>query len=93
MKTYFENDEPVVVLVAEPKNIEKVVEILNSKRRVIKSYPFLRATSFNKAQIEDLRMFLREPNGILVTDAEAFNGMQARNIVLLCGTSQIVRIS
>ena len=39
----------------------------------------------------ELREYLRNPRGILVTDAEAFNGMQARNVIVISDGKKLDR--
>ena len=41
--------------------------------------------------IKALKNYLQNPSGILLTAAEAFNGMQARNVVVVAGRSKEVR--
>ena len=40
---------------------------------------------------EEVRNYLENPSGILLTEAEAFNGIQARNLIIIGGTSSSVR--
>ena len=42
-------------------------------------------------KIELLKKYLHNPSGILLTGAETFNGMQARNVVVVAGSSKKVR--
>ena len=91
-KKYFDLNEPVVILMAESKFISEAGKILKRENDVDKvvTYHFLNPENIYEEN-EGLKEFLKKPKGVLITDAEAFNGMQARNIIFVGGRSPNVR--
>lgn len=61
-----------------------------NEQRIITSYR-TRTESFNDEDIEKLKQFLSKPDGVLVTDADAFGGMQARNVIVVGESTRKVR--
>ena len=55
------------------------------------TYHFLNPNDNINEEKDALKEFLKKPYGALITDAEAFNGMQARNIIFVGGRSPNVR--
>ena len=96
LKTYFSDpEEPVVVLVGESKQFPRTVDECKEAKRETVSYNVEDLEDENNPvsqnSIEQLRGFINQPSGVLVTNAEAFGGMQARNIVLVGRNSHVVR--
>ena len=100
IKTYFENEnEPIVVLITEHKYFgtsnEKYARIINKAsedcNRDFLIYPFRNKEKVSEKRMTELREYLRNPRGVLVTDAEAFNGMQARNVVVISDGKKLDR--
>ena len=92
-KKYFDKNEPVVILMAESKFISEAEKILKRETDVDKvvTYHFLNPETNIDEEKDNLKEFLKKPRGVLITDAEAFNGMQARNIIFVGGRSKNVR--
>ena len=100
LNEYFTDpEEPVVVLVTETKffasqyakvinRIEKIEKKCNRKFLV---YPFKSTTKVIPEVISNLEEFIESPRGVLLTDAEAFNGMQARNVVVISDGKRLDR--
>ena len=78
---------------AESKFISTAEEIIRKEtnQEKITTYHFLRPDTYQNNELENLKEFLQKPSGVLVTDAEAFNGMQARNVVIVGSSSPNVR--
>ena len=78
---------------AESKFISIAEEILRKEtnQKKITTYHFLRPDTNHINELDNLKEFLQKPSGVLITDAEAFNGMQARNIVIVGSRSPNVR--
>ena len=93
MKTYFSDpQEPVVILVGEKKQFPKTVEQCEEAKRETVSYNVEEEDNpVSQNNIEKLQGFIKQPSGVLVTNAEAFGGMQARNVVLVGRNSHAVR--
>ena len=92
VEKYFEPSEPVVVLVTKESDVLEVIEeckMFTGKRKVT-AY-CARENSFSDDDVENLQDFLRNPEGILITDSECFLGMQARNIIVVGDESKFVR--
>ena len=88
IEKYFDNPlEPVVVLISDRKRMEKILKavaekkMFMGKRNVMAYSP--RSDGFSILDVENLKQFLTNPEGVLITDAEAFGGMQARNIIVI----------
>ena len=93
LKTYFSDpQEPVVILVGERKQFPKTVEQCKETKRETVSYNVEDEDKpVSQNDIEELKGFIKQPSGVLVTNAEAFGGMQARNVVLVGRNSHAVR--
>ena len=100
LNTYFKDaSEPVVVLITESKYFEtenkKYFERINrassESKRTFLVYPFKRPSKVPAADIDNLEKYIESPEGVLLTDAEAFNGMQARNVVIISDGSRMDR--
>ena len=100
IKTYFKNEnEPIVVLITEHKYFgtsnEKYANIISKAsedcNRDFLIYPFRNKERVSETRMEELREYLQNPQGVLVTDAEAFNGMQARNVVVISDGKKLDR--
>ena len=100
IKTYFGNEnEPIVVLITEHKYFgtsnEKYANIISKAsedcNRDFLIYPFRNKRKVSEKRMTELREYLRNPRGVLVTDAEAFNGMQARNVVVISDGKKLDR--
>ena len=96
IEKYFQDpSEPVVVLVIANKRMRKLKKFASEedmtlwKRKV--TYYFPNSEKFSADDIVNLKEFLTHPEGVLITDAEAFGGMQARNIVVVGDSSKAVR--
>ena len=93
---YFDKEEPVVVLIGQKSQkvdvISKAADCIREHDHFqnVVTYKFI-GEHYNPDQDKCLERFLCEPTGVFVTDAEAFHGMQARNIVLVGSTSSNVR--
>jgi hypothetical protein len=85
--------EPVVILVIKKREFSRVVEncceAYKGKRDTCVYYT--RGDNFGVVDEENLKEFLKNPKGLLITDAEAFGGMQARNIIVIGDSSKAVR--
>ena len=91
IETYFKDPaEPVVILVERTREVRKVVNYCEKYkvRRKVFLYTTKEKDLPKKALLKD---FLRSPKGILITDADTFGGMQARNIIVLAHDSIVVR--
>ena len=92
IQKYFEDSiEPLVILLAEPKFIPKVEDNIKKLKRKCLVYQFCGEEPTSNDKREEVRNYLQNPSGILVTEAEAFNGMQARNLIIIGGSSTSVR--
>ena len=92
VEKYFDDPiEPLVILLAEPKSIPKVEDNIKKLQRKVLSYQFCGEEPTSNDKREEVRNYLENPSGILLTEAEAFNGMQARNLIIIGGTSSTVR--
>ena len=100
IKTYFGNEnEPIVVLITEHKYFgtsnEKYANIISKAsedcNRDFLIYPFRNKEKVSEKRMTELKEYLRNPRGVLVTDAEAFNGMQARNVVVISDGKKLDR--
>ena len=93
LKTYFSDpQEPVVILVGERKQFPKTVDQCKETKRETVSYNVEDEDKpVSQNDIEELKGFIKQPSGVLVTNAEAFGGMQARNVVLVGRNSHSVR--
>ena len=89
---YFEDpDEPVVVLLTETKYFSSQYEKFTKRIRKAESecnrsflvYPFKSDTKVPIDDVSKLEKYIESPRGVLLTDGEAFNGMQARNVVVI----------
>ena len=69
--------EPVVIISYNKDTLNDIVERCKAQAQVTVY------TGDNNTQIAELKEFLKKPAGILVTDRQAFGGMQARNIVVV----------
>ena len=92
-KKYLNKNEPVVLLMAESKFVTEAEKILKRETNLDKviTYHFLNPNENKNEEKDALKEFLKKPYGALITDAEAFNGMQARNIIFVGGRSPNVR--
>ena len=88
---YFKPSEPVVILLAEPKYLQIAETALLKDRHEVTMYNSSGKEVVSSENIEELKKYLQSPSGILLTGAEAFNGMQARNVVVVAGSSKKVR--
>ena len=68
------------ILSEPPTDVDKVV-----------TYHFLNPETNIDEEKDALKEFLKKPRGVLITDAEAFNGMQARNTIFVGGRSTNLR--
>ena len=92
VEKYFDDSiEPLVILLAEPKFIPKVEDDIKKLQRKVLSYKFCGEEPTSNDKREEVKNYLENPSGILLTEAEAFNGMQARNLIIIGGTSSSVR--
>ena len=80
----------MVVLLTESKFVDKAKEILDEVGPVV-AYKASGKEAINEKKYKELRQYLRNPHGFLLIEAEAFNGMQARNILIIGGSSANVR--
>ena len=93
IKQCLEPEEPVVILVVKKREFSKTVDKCKSAfehTRNIVVYQ-TRGTDFKEEHVDNLRRYLENPEGILITDADAFAGMQARSVVVLGDSSRLVR--
>ena len=97
LNRYFINpNEPVVVLISESKYfatqndkfIERINKAASESKRPFLVYPFKSPMKVSSIEIEK---FIQSPTGVLLTDAEAFNGMQARNVVVISDGKRLDR--
>ena len=92
MSTYFKTkEEPIVILLTEIKFLEDVSIILSNEGHKVVMYDPSREEPVSSENIKDVKNYLQNPSGVLLTAAEAFNGMQARNVVVVAGRSKEVR--
>ena len=100
LNEYFTDpNEPVVVLVTETKYFasqytkfsKRIKKIENECNRTILVYPFKRTTKNPPEVISNVEEFIESPRGVFLTDAEAFNGMQARNVVVISDGKRLDR--
>ena len=99
LNKYFRNpNEPVVVLIAESKyfasqndKIERIDKAATESNRTFLVYPFKSPSNISSIEIEKLEKYIESPSGVLLTDAEAFNGMQARNVVIISDGKRLDR--
>ena len=93
IQQYFDLGEPVVILLAEPKpkHLLAVEEALIQAGHPVLMYDSCGGDTMPTDKIELLKKYLHNPSGILLTGAETFNGMQARNVVVVAGSSKKVR--
>ena len=90
ISTYFNGneEEPIVILLAEAKFLPTAEKSLSSTpHRVLMFDPSVSSENIRQA----VKNYLQNPSGILLTEAEAFNGMQARNVVVVAKRSTEVR--
>ena len=92
MKKYFEDDEePVVILLTEPKFLEEVEKKMKESKRKVLMFNSSSTEPLPPSKIVELKEYLKDPKGVLLTEAEAFNGMQSRNIIVVGKNSKAVR--
>ena len=98
--TYFKKStEPVVVLLTgskffetqNEKFIERINITSNESRRTFLVYPFKSPSKVTKNEIDAIEKYIASPTGVLLTDSEAFNGMQARNVVVISDGNRMDR--
>ena len=81
-----------MILVGEKKQFPKTVKQCEEAKRETVSYNVEEEDNpVSQNNIEKLQGFIKQPSGVLVTNAEAFGGMQARNVVLVGRNSHAVR--
>ena len=90
-KYFKEDEEPVVILLTEPKYLEEVEEKLKESERKVLMFKSSSTEPLPQSKIEELKEYLKDPKGTLLTEAEAFNGMQARNIIVVGKKGKAVR--
>ena len=90
-KYFKEDEEPVVILLTEPKYLEEVEEKLKESERKVLMFKSSSTEPLPQSKIEELKEYLKDPKGTLLTEAEAFNGMQARNLIVVGRKSKAVR--
>ena len=76
---------------AEIKFLEEVSNTLSNEGHKVVMYDPSGEEPVSSENIKALKNYLQNPSGILLTAAEAFNGMQARNVVVVAGNSKEVR--
>lgn len=91
LKYFGDANEPLVILLAEQKFIPTVHTNLNKLKRKVITYQLCGTEPSSEESREGVKNYLKNPSGILLTEAEAFNGMQARNILIIGGSSANVR--
>ena len=78
----------IVILLAEAKFLPTAEKSLSSTpHKVLMFDPSVSSDNIQQA----VKNYLQNPSGILLTEAEAFNGMQARNVVVVAKRSTEVR--
>ena len=83
IKKYFSSDlnEPVVILLEDPDHLERFCCFFKkqyTERKIIK----LSTCDETKDLRQELHSFITKPEGILITNIQTFNGMEARNIII-----------
>ena len=83
IKKYFSSDlnEPVVILLEDPDHLERFCCFFKkqyTERKIIK----LSTCDETKDLRQELHSFITKSEGILITNIQTFNGMEARNIII-----------